>query len=400
MMRVLFIASRIPIPAKDGGALATLQTLKLYHKAGFKVDVISFNTSKHYVEEEVVRQELPFINNLETVFLNTRLSIIGLLFNLFFSKKSYNLSRFHSHAFNLAIQKTLNTNDYERIHIEGLFATTFLYELKNIAVSQNIFLRTHNIEHEIWKKTATTHPNLLKRIYLSVMAERLRKEEMEICGRIKNFLHISPLDKYFFQKHFPQAQHTYIPYAVKVKPKSELRYLTENSVGFIGSMEWIPNKEGLKWFLSNVWPLVLKTNAKAHIHIAGKNLKAEDFIQFQNLSGLHICGEVEDAEEFVKSKSVFIVPLFAGSGVRIKTLEAMSMGVPVVSTSIGLHGIHAEHNRQVLIADKAQDFANSILALLDSETLRNQIIHSAISLLNSEYSEDSVIDKLKLASSN
>jgi glycosyltransferase involved in cell wall biosynthesis len=127
-------------------------------------------------------------------------------------------------------------------------------------------------------------------------------------------------------------------------------------------MEWQANEQGVMWFLKKVWPLVLSAQPKVKFHLAGKGLRKTDPRFFQ--LGIVNHGEVSNAEDFMHQHGLMIVPIQAGSGIRIKTLEAMALGIPVVSTSIGAQGLAVESGTQMIIADDPAVFANGIVQLL------------------------------------
>ena len=124
------------------------------------------------------------------------------------------------------------------------------------------------------------------------------------------------------------------------------------------------------WFLQKVWPLLLVKYPQAQFHLAGKGLQKNDPRFFQ--TGVVNHGEVPDAEDFMHANGLMIVPIQAGSGIRIKTLEAMALGVPVVSTSVGAQGLAVEHGRELMLADQPADFAQAIANLLANPAIAQQ----------------------------
>jgi glycosyltransferase involved in cell wall biosynthesis len=129
------------------------------------------------------------------------------------------------------------------------------------------------------------------------------------------------------------------------------------------------------WFLNKVWPLVLSTFPNAKFHLAGKGLSKQDPRFFQ--SGIVNHGEVIDAEDFMHQHGVMIVPIQAGSGIRIKTLEAMALGVPIVSTSVGAQGLAVCDDVEIKLADDPMDFAAAICTLLSSPAKSQQMTSQA-----------------------
>ncbi|MCO6494568.1 MAG: glycosyltransferase family 4 protein [Bacteroidetes bacterium] len=392
MRKILVIGNRIPLPARDGGAMATLQILNLYVKADYKVDFVSLNTSKHYVEPNVISQELNFLESVETVSINTDLSLSGLIRNLLFSHKSYNLERFYSSEFEKLIQIKLNTEDYSFIHIESLYAATVLPIVRKYT-SKPIYIRVHNVEHQIWERLAENESNWVKKMYLRQMSKRLRREEMHYYSHADGLLHISMTDLNFFKNQFPQIPNFYLPFIVESAKESESLDKIPFSVGYIGSIEWLPNVQGVRWFKENVWDNVRVAIPQSVFRIAGKGIEKQ--FNSNNHKGIEVVGEVAFSGNFIQQNHVMIVPLFSGSGIRIKTIEAMSKGVPVVSTTIGAQGLDVLSNENIMIADSAKDFAKALIELLTKEELSEKIAINGLKYVSQNHNEKQAIDLLK-----
>ena len=162
-------------------------------------------------------------------------------------------------------------------------------------------------------------------------------------------------------------------------------------VGFIGAMNWQPNINGVKWFIINVWPDVLKQIPEATLHIAGRGLhqQAASLLQGNNIV---LEGEPEEALNFMASNHVMISPLFAGSGLRIKIIEAMSVGRPVVATPVAVAGLPVENGRQLAVASDPESFCNELVRLLREPALRTSMGTSAVELVMERY-DNTLISK-------
>jgi glycosyltransferase involved in cell wall biosynthesis len=154
-------------------------------------------------------------------------------------------------------------------------------------------------------------------------------------------------------------------------------------VAFIGGMDWMPNREGVEWFINKVWPLVLLEISDAQFFLAGRNFPDE--IRNLKVRGLHIVGEVDDAKIFVQQHAVAIVPLFAGSGMRVKIVEAMAWGRAIVSTSIGAESLAYTQGKDILIADDERTFSKAIISVLKSNAERIKLGENAQDLIREKY---------------
>ena len=140
----------------------------------------------------------------------------------------------------------------------------------------------------------------------------------------------------------------------------------KSTIFFIGALDWLPNQEGLLWFLDKVFDQLIKTVPQLTFHVAGRNAP-HSFIEKLQHPGIVYHGEVEDARKFMQAYRVMVVPLLTGSGIRIKILEGMALGRPVVTTQVGIEGIPAENNQHVITTDDPQQFASQIAKLVNNQ---------------------------------
>jgi glycosyltransferase involved in cell wall biosynthesis len=127
-------------------------------------------------------------------------------------------------------------------------------------------------------------------------------------------------------------------------------------------MDWLPNIEGIEWLLKEVWPAVVQNHPSARLFLAGRSMPPSFK---QHVSGSVIIeGEVNDAAAFMADKGIMAVPLFSGSGMRVKIIEGMMMGKTIITTPIGIEGIIHEAGKDVIIASNATEFRNAILTCL------------------------------------
>jgi glycosyltransferase involved in cell wall biosynthesis len=169
-------------------------------------------------------------------------------------------------------------------------------------------------------------------------------------------------------------------------------YKKHLSISFIGSLDWMPNQEGLIWFLDKVWENVHSHFPELTLHIAGRN--TPDWIRKMKRKNVIIHGEVPSAKHFINKHSLMLVPLRSGSGMRAKILEGMALGKTVISTSIGLEGIHAQDRAEVLIADSAEDFIKSIQYCYHSNGELRRMGERALDFVGQHYDSRSIARRL------
>ena len=156
----------------------------------------------------------------------------------------------------------------------------------------------------------------------------------------------------------------------------------------------MPNQDSIIWFKDKVWPIITKANPQLKFYIAGKDT-SESFLKW-NYENIIVLGEVDSAIDFINSKSIMIVPLQSGSGMRLKVVEGMALKKAIVSTSIGAEGIEYTNKENILIADTPEDFANGILNLLINDAFRQKIEINARKLIELNYNQDKLVENLCL----
>ena len=157
-------------------------------------------------------------------------------------------------------------------------------------------------------------------------------------------------------------------------------------------MNWHPNEQGIKWFIEECWDNVRQSTPHVQAYFAGRYMP--QWLKNTNVEGIHIVGEVEDSIRFMTSKQIMVVPLLSGSGIRIKIIEAMSIGKTVVATSIAAEGIMYEDKKNILIANTPQEFADAIKFCIENPLECKKIGEEAYKLIAEKYSNDQVVNQL------
>lgn len=387
-MKVLIIGSRVPWPLRDGGAIATYNLLKGLSESGVEVSFLTLNTNKHFAEDNEIFEQLDFLEVIGYRNIDTSVKILPALLNLF-SSRSYNIDRFISSGFREDIIEELNDKKYDLIQFEGLFVASYAEGLDTALPK---VLRQHNIEYKIWESLAETCKPGLKKWYLKLLSRRLRKFEHQILKHFDAVVSITEDDGKEIEAMGYKGLNLTIPAGIEVKsiPTASPDY---NTLYHVGSMEWMPNLQAMEWFRYSIWPIIEKAHKEATFYMAGKNMPASSF-SWQN-SRFNVAGEIPDLNLFSSDKSILVVPLQSGSGIRIKTIEAMMAGKAVVTTSFGARGIPLEHGKNCLMADSETDFANAVLSLLNDTGLRNRIAENGRQFALANYSNQSVSEKWK-----
>lgn len=352
-MKILQLCLRFPFPPVDGGSMAMASTAKGLKQIGVDLHIAALNTSKHLATEDVIKKAKKDFE-IETFYIDNRITPLNALANLF-DGKSFHVTRFYNELVAMSIKEILKSKNFDAVIFESLFMAPYLDLVQNLIKAKTV-LRSHNIEYRIWERVSEETNNWFKKKYLKLQAKRLRLFEESVSPRFDIVAAISPNDLRAYQEMGLSSKSFYLPFGIETERQLGKKSEGIFKIGHIGSMDWIPNREGLRWFLKEVWPLVDKTNLTCEF--AGRHMPADiENAQFENLK---VLGEVESSREFLKSLDLLIVPLNSGSGVRIKVLESMALGVPLVATSLGYEGIGAKPNESIIEANTAKEFANAI----------------------------------------
>ena len=384
--KILIISHKPPYPKVDGGSIAIAQVLEALLEQGCHVTFLCMETDKHPSQTSITNTNL----NFKAIYVNTKLKIASALSNMF-TKQSYILSRFNQNVFRKALKKILKTHTFDTILFESLFTSAYLNTVNEISDAKKLY-RAHNIEHRIWFEQSNQNKNIFKKWYLKIQAERLKNEEIKFWNNIDSILSISETDRSHIIKQCPTPTYTLALHIEK-------RHLQHNDqstkVDFfhLGAMDWLPNQDGMNWILKDVFPKVKQTEKSAEIHLAGRAMptKLKSHIQ----DGYYNHGEVSNAIDFMSKHKVMLVPLFTGSGIRVKIIEGMSLGKCIISTSIGVKGINCTNNKNILIANTENEFIEAMCFCIQNPDKVNEIGNEAKKYARENFSKEHITNELK-----
>jgi glycosyltransferase involved in cell wall biosynthesis len=383
-MRILMLTNRVPFPADGGYAIVVHNTLEALLNQGCEVHLFSLNTTKHYIDTRDIDDPIFPKIKFHQYKIDNRINIKDAFLNLF-SNQSYNISRFFHTGCANRLAHLLQNNQFDIIQFEGLQVTPYL-DIVKANSSAKLIYRAHNIEYQIWKRLTQQESFIARKIYLGILSKRLKRFEFNILGKFDTIIAISFVDKHFFESLVQNVPVYTLSVALSLKKyENDYKLSPNKSVGYIGSMDWRPNIEGLDWFLEQVWPNILQLGSGITFHLAGKNIPKQ--YQIMGDESFIMEGKVDNAIEFISRQHILIVPLLSGSGMRVKIIEAMALGKCIIATSIAAEGINYHHDRDILIADKSDDFYRQILRCFTEKNLINRIGEGAKKLVEKNHDQ-------------
>lgn len=363
-MKILMLCNRVPWPLHEGGNLATWNLALHLKKEGHSVELACLNTQKHFVPLEEVP---PLLDGIHAIPIDTTIRWKGVFQNLF-SPLPYIAERFVSADFQMLLEKLLRKNTYEIIQLEGLYMSPYIETIRRFTQTP-IVLRAHNVEYKIWERVAQAESHPIKRTYLKGMTQSLKRFEARQFRKVNGVLFFTKADAALGLTLAPGISHTVIPSGIDIPENSGGSGKIPKSMGFIGSMDWMPNQDGIRWFVKEVLPLIRKRLPEVRLLIAGRNI-SENLLEGLDTTRVELLGEVPQASDFVQSIEVMVTPLRAGGGMRLKILEAMACGAAIVSTTVGAEGIEVTHQEHLILADDAETFSESVMRLMNQDTER------------------------------
>jgi glycosyltransferase involved in cell wall biosynthesis len=383
MRKIFHFSNKPPFPLKDGGCVAISSVLKsLLSSPEIEVFHFSLSTHKHPFQSEEYPSTWQERMQMDNAFVNTKTDLLGALIYLI-RNKSYNVARFYDKKIAEKIKTILDENQFDTAILESIYLLPYLELFKNKGIK--VIVRAHNIEHQIWSSMAEKTPILLKRWYFNQLSKQLKRYEITQLNKVDGIISITEEDAIFFQQFEPKVLTTAIPTAVKTNfPPTDYSL---SDFYFLGAMDWKPNIEGVQWFLDDVIPEGLKGT---QFFLGGKGLQKK---QYSHPDVVNV-GEVENAIDFISQHGICIIPMHSGSGLKIKLLENMAMGKPIITTTEGVRGVDVEHEKQVLIADDPDEFRELMYRLHLDKKLRKKLGTSSKNFIENNYSIEKLTRRL------
>jgi glycosyltransferase involved in cell wall biosynthesis len=263
----------------------------------------------------------------------------------------------------------------------------FLAAIPNVPLQSGppVVFFAHNVEHMIWRRLREVEPRHLRRQLLEVEWRKVRRIESDACHQARLTIAVSDEDRNILSALAPAARIVSIPTGVDVtyfKPDSAREQ--PHRLVFSGSMDWYPNEDAMFHFIEAILPRLRQVHPDLAVTVVGRNPR-ERLRAAAAAAGVDVTGTVNDVRPHIARGSVYVVPLRVGGGTRLKIFEALAMGKPVVSTTIGAEGLGLEHGRQLLLADTAEDFTHAVLSLLANADQRRALAREGRRIVQQRY---------------
>ncbi len=389
-MKILWVKSDFLQPTNKGGHIRTLETLKRLH----------LRHEIHYVALDLAEQPGGVERSSEYC---TRAYPIphsapahgSLRFGLqlaasLFSPLPLAVSRYRSDGMRRQIETLVRAEKFDSIVCD------FLFPAPNLPDPGAAVLFQHNVEAQIWKRQVENAASAPRRLYFRSQYDRMLRYEGQICRAAKSVIAVSAADAQSIRSLYGVSRVAAVPTGVDLDYFAPpVRPIPTADLVFAGSMDWMPNIDGIQWFVDEVLPLIRKRRPDCSLVIAGRRPAPGIQRLAERDSHIRITGTVPDIRPHLWASAVSIVPLRIGGGTRLKIYESMAAKIPVVSTGIGAEGLDIRNGEDIYIAESPAEFAERCLALLDDPAARARMADIAFNLVASRYSWEIVSRKFE-----
>jgi len=339
----------------------------------------------------------------------SRVADIGYWLRSLLSGRPFLIERDDMTAMRKCIKEILSDNQIDCIHADQLTMAQFAFEYPISQARPTLVFDAHNAVWTVVERMAHNVPWYLKPI-LGLEARRVKNYEGMLVSRFDHILAVTEIDKRLLieasetvreGRHSGERQEgkssiTVTPIAVDTELLQPVnRRLGSKNLFTLGTLHYPPNADGIRWFAQEVFPLIQREEPEVKLTIAGRN-PPQDFLRMADASqgSIQVTGYVPQLMPYLEESAVMVVPVRAGSGMRVRILEAFAQAMPVVTTTTGLEGIDAIHGEEVMVADTPPDFANSVIALLQDEPLQARLAANGRRLAECCYDWKVILQKM------
>jgi polysaccharide biosynthesis protein PslH len=371
-MEILFLSQLVPYPLDAGPKIRIYHVLQHLASLGHQITLVAFRRGSD--SRESIDHLRQYCHDVHTVPIRrSRMRDAWHLAQSLITNQPFLITRDRMAAMDEVLQKLLAHGAYDAIHADQLWMAQYALAAQARYRSEGkpmITLDQHNAVFLIPKRLASGAGNPLMRVLLNRESDRLAHYEVETCRQFDHVVWVSAEDRRAVAEvangtGSQGPTESIIPICVDTEAKAVIRRNPGGRrVTFLGGLHWLPNREGIHWFVRNVWPLVVAQVPDALLTIVGKDASIGLASPDSPAGNLEVVGYVADPAPYLADTAAFIVPLHAGGGMRVKILDAWSWGLPIVATTIGAEGVAYRDGENLLLANTEETFAQAVVRLL------------------------------------
>ena len=392
-MRILYITDYIPYPPVTGDLIRNYNLIRRvseYHQ----VSLVGFTRNAELPENLLAVQA--FCERLDTVPLpqRSKMSRIPGVLRYLVAGVPFEFEFLYSEFLSEKIKRIVSDFNFDIIQFEQSRMAPYLAALPAEDKSKRV-LAFHNVAANQYKRISKIVQTPVGRVRTWVYSQMLHSWEPRYARHFDRCITVSENDRSELLRANPNLKIDVISNGIDTKKHQPLElklFNTKPSLLFVGSLGYAPNADGIVWFCKEILPRLRNEISDIQVWIVGISPPPE--VTRLSSDEVHVTGRVGNVVPYYEQCAISIVPLRAGGGTRLKILESMALGRPVVSTNIGCEGLEVVDGRHLLIGDSPEQFAHSIIRLLKDPTLYRQIAESARKLVADRYDWDVIVEKL------
>lgn len=365
-MRILFLSQVLPYPLDAGPKMRSYFVLR-HLVQQHQVTLLTFVRDADRPQD--IAHMAEFCHAVHTLPMRrSRLRDGKFLIQSLLTGQPFLVVRDHVPEMVNQIHTLVRPERFDVVHADQLWMAQYALAAKAASAQTKLILDQHNAVHLIPRRLADEASSPLKKSFLAREARAMAAYETEVCQRFDHVVWVTAEDRQAVAGA-ADVPSSVIPICTDTSMARPIRPApTRRRVTFLGGLHWPPNAQGIAWFANQVFPEVRAEIPDAVLTIIGKNPPAG-----LEGEGIEVTGYVVDPLPYLAETGVFVVPLHAGGGMRVKILDAWSWGLPVVSTTIGAEGIEIQPGEDMLIADSAPEFARAVIRVLKDESLAQRL---------------------------
>jgi glycosyltransferase involved in cell wall biosynthesis len=385
-VKILFLHKQILFPHDTGGkirALNVLRHLARWHEVTYLCN-LRRGEERYLPEMRALNLRVEAVPGEAAPRGGARF-YAGIAANLL-SDRPFSIARNYDRAVRRRLARLLAEDHYDVLICD---CPQMALHARGLRADANILFQ-HNVEAQILRRHAESSTGRLKSAYMRSQWRRMERFERD-CGRwFDAVIAVSEPDRDAFRRDYGWPDVYAIDTAVDTEFFPQAGPPADpNGVLFLGSLDWLPNEDGLKFFAGQVWPAVRAARPDAVFRIVGRN-PSPGVRALADRPGIELVGGVPDVRPHLAKAAVVVVPLLVGGGTRLKIFEAMASGRAVVSTTVGAEGLPVVHGKHFLRADKSEAFAEAVVRLLDDTGYRDRLAGDACRLVHGRFGSEAV----------
>lgn len=392
-MRILIICPSLPYPPDRGGSIRIFSFIKRLSQKN-EIEIVSLDSGVTN-KQDIVELE-KYCKKVYIASKRNQPKVVQLpkILGRFIKGEPFRLKYIESKDLAKLLYKITSKGRYDIIQFE-FSALAHNIKFLNTKHNPKLILSKHNISSLQYYRIYKTEKNVYKKMKLFLTWFPMLSWEPKTARLFDKLIVVSEMDKILLQFLEPMLDVCVVPNGVDTKMHNVYPLDgRKRNVLIVGSMDYEPNADAVKYFYNEIFPYIKRTIPESTLTIVGKNPPIE-IQQLDKKPDVMVRGNVSDVRPYYSEALVSVVPLRAGGGTRLKILESMALGTPVVSTSLGCEGIEVKNRHNILIADNPKDFACKVSELMMSKKLWNEISHNARQLVEEIYDWDCITKKLE-----